>query len=139
MRISLCLCTLPWPALAWTFSPVPICTMEQIRGKSTIQVTFDPDSQIYSLHIDRAAGWRAFPVFVLQFNGPVPLTISTTRHRIEGTRLTVTDRGFGNVLAGLESNQTATAILGQTSLAIDLSKAAAKVEAFRACPSRPSV
>ena len=61
--------------------------------------------------------------------------ISTTRHVLDegGRRLTVTDRGFGNVLDGLQFNGRAIAIAGDTVVALDLAGAAPEVEVFRAC------
>jgi hypothetical protein len=56
-----------------------------------------------------------------------------------GTALTVTDRGFGNVLDGLQHNEAATALAGSASLSVSLDGAAPAVEAFRDCAQTPSV
>ena len=47
--------------------------------------------------------------------------------------VTVTDTGFGNVLDGLELNDTATALIGTAQVAVPLSDAATAVRAFRTC------
>ncbi|MEM7490850.1 MAG: excinuclease ABC subunit B [Pseudomonadota bacterium] len=133
-RLILALCLLAAPAGAWTFTPVPICTLDHAGPEGSAQVTFDPATGLYTIHLTRPGGWPPAPVFSIRFEGAAPLTISTDRHRTEGDRLTVTDRGFGNVLAGLEFNGTATAILGATTLSLDLAGAAAAVRAFRDCP-----
>jgi hypothetical protein len=51
----------------------------------------------------------------------------------------VTDSGFGNVLDGLQFNDTATAVTGAAELRIPLEGAAPAVEDFRACTKAPSV
>ncbi|MEM7644123.1 MAG: excinuclease ABC subunit B [Pseudomonadota bacterium] len=136
MRIlALLLGLWPLPAWAWTFSPLPICTLEQATETGTTRVTFDPSTGIYAIALTRPDGWPPAPVFSIRFEGGAPLTISTPRHVIDGATLTVTDRGFGNVLAGLEFNATATAILGETIFPMDLTGAAEPVRAFRACPA----
>ena len=78
---------------------------------------------------------RYHPIFAIRFDGPRGLTISTDRHVIldDGATLTVTDRGFGNVLNGLEFNDTATALLGDRAVAFALDGAGPAVRAFRAC------
>lgn len=67
--------------------------------------------------------------------GPVSNMISTNRHTLsnDDATLTVTDRGFGNVLDGLEFNETATALLGEQAVVLSLEGAASAVQAFRAC------
>lgn len=122
-------------ARAWTFTPLPVCTL---ANDATVQVTLTNDGAFYAIRITRPGGWPEAAVFSLRFapNGPV---ISTTRHVIERDTLTVTDRGFGNVLNGLQYNATATAQIGDVSQPLDLAGAAGPVEAFRACRPGPSV
>jgi hypothetical protein len=66
--------------------------------------------------------------------------ITTDRHVLSdgGTSLTVTDRGFGNVLDGLQFNNVATALLGNTAVVIPLANAAEPVARFRACAALPT-
>lgn len=140
MRLALVLlCLFPLPARAWDFAPTPVCTLTQDAFGLSVRVTFDPATALYGLTLARPQGWPDGPVFALRFDGAAPLTISTDRHTIDGAVLSVTDRGFGNVLAGLEGNHTATAILGDVTAAIDLRGAAGPVAAFRACPAVPAV
>ncbi len=123
----------PHGAAAWTFSPTPICTIEQIEAEIAVTVTYDPGSKDYAITLTRpGTPWAPAPVFAIAFapNGP---TISTPRHQIDGARVSVTDSGFGNVLNGLQYNATATAILGAQQITFDLAAAAPAVEAFRAC------
>lgn len=130
---ALILFSLASPAAAWQFSPTPICTLTD----GTTTLTYD--GATYTIAITRSEGWTPAPVFSIRFDGPNALQISTDRHQIKGTTLTVSDRGFGNVLNGLQFNQTATATLGQTSQVIDLSGASGPTAQFRACKPSPSV
>lgn len=134
MRVFCALILCANPALAWEFSATPICTLDNLGTDPKVTVTHD--GQIYAIQLDAPQGWPDAPVFTIRFvpNGPV---ISTTRHRITGTVLEVTDSGFGNVLNGLQYNQTAEASLGDTTVAFDLSSAADPVAAFRACDPLP--
>lgn len=136
MRLIFLLSLLATPAASWEFSPIPVCTLRDTGAVAT-EVTYD--GVLYAIHLTRAEGWPDAPVFAIRFEGAAPLTISTSRHVIEGNRLTVTDRGFGNVLNGMQFNRTATALIGDLSVPIDLSGAADPVAAFRACPDLPSV
>ncbi|MDA7428097.1 hypothetical protein PGB28_06485 [Primorskyibacter aestuariivivens] len=136
MRLFCLLALLATPAIAWEFSPTPICILRN-DGNVATEVTYD--GTLYAIHLTRADGWPTAPVFAIRFEGAAPLTISTSRHVIDGTTLTVTDRGFGNVLSGLQFNHTATALIGDLAVPIDLSGAADPVRAFRDCPGTPSV
>ena len=130
---ALLLALLATPAPAWEFSPAPICTLTDGAGTT---VTFDAALPEYAIAITLATGtWPEAPVFSMRFL-PSGLTISTDRHVLSGDRrtLTVTDRGFGNVLDGLEFNALAVAILGDTEIPIALDGAAPEVARFRACP-----
>ncbi|KPP89591.1 MAG: Hemagglutinin esterase [Rhodobacteraceae bacterium HLUCCA08] len=130
--------TLPLPALAWEFSPEPICTLSQAAGTGQVTVTFDPALPEYGIAITLAEGaWDQAPVFAIVFEGARPLTISTDRHVLsdEGMTLTVRDRGFGNVLNGLQFNTRAIARSGATSVTIPLVGASPEVQAFRECPA----
>lgn len=103
-----------------------------------VMVTYDPPSGEYAIHLSREGGWPVAEVFSMRFEGPRGLTISTTRHVIEAedTRtLTVRDRGFGNVLNGLNFNLRAVAVLGDLEIPVSLEDAAPAVEEFRACPT----
>ena len=136
--LALPLLVVPLPAMAWEFTPVPICTLFHQDPEVSVRVTYDPASGEYAIHLSREGGWPDAAVFSLRFEGPRGLTISTTRHVIEvgDTRtLTVRDRGFGNVLNGLEFNTRAVAILGDLEVPVMLDGAAPAVEEFRACPA----
>ena len=76
----------------------------------------------------------------MQFSGPQPLSISTGQHQLSngGRTVTVVDSGFGNVLNGLQFNQTATTILGDAQIVLPLADAADAVAAFRACDMLPT-
>lgn len=138
MRIAILLAALPFPALAWDFTPDPICTLTHQATEAEIAVTYDPALPEYTLHITLRDGvWPQTATFGLRFNGGPPITISTTRHRLsaDGATLTVRDRGFGNVLDGIEFNQTVDVLIGdQTQLSANLTTADPAVQAFRACP-----
>ncbi|MEP2030674.1 MAG: hypothetical protein ABJI96_18420 [Paracoccaceae bacterium] len=124
------------PAYAWEFTAAPICTLSQIIPEAEVSITYDPRVPIYAITLNRqSTPWLPGPTFSIQFDGPRPLTISTNRHSLSDadTTLTVSDRGFSNVLAGLEHNTTATAKTAGQSLIIPLDDAAGPVTAFRAC------
>jgi hypothetical protein len=124
------------PLQDWEFSATPICTLTHATHETTVRVTYDPRVPEYAIALTRtAAAWPNVPVFALRFDGSRGQIISTTRHQLSegGATLTVTDTGFGNVLDGLELNDTATALVGAAQVAIPLSGAATAVRAFRAC------
>ncbi len=128
------------PAAGWEFSPSPVCTLTHQGAGAALRITRDPQrSEPYELTITREAGWAASPAFGIQFDGPRGLTIATDRHRLstDRQRLTVTDRGFGNVLDGLEFNDRATAMAGPDAVPFDLDGAAGPVRAFRDCGEAP--
>ena len=137
MRIALTLTLfLALPAKAWTFDPVPLCTLSQLAPDLQATVTSDPGSGLYALSLLRPEGWPEAAVFSIRFGSG--LTISTNRHVIEGTTLSVTDTGFGNVLSGMEAGGIATALLGALELPIDMTGAPPAVAEFRACPATPT-
>lgn len=140
MRLALLAFCLASPAAAWDFSPTPVCTLFHDTGTGRIEVTHDPrQAEPYAVEVTNTTPWPGGPVFALRFDGPRALTITTDRHSLSsgGTALTVTDRGFGNVLNGLEFNTTATALLGDIALPFPLDGAAPHVQAFRACTDAP--
>ncbi len=138
MRAALLLACLAAPAAAWEFTDRPICTLSHATDGAEVTVTYDPAIPEYAIAIRLLDGtWAAGPVFSIAFDGTRPLTIGTDRHAVsdDGTTLTVTDRGFGNVLNGLEFNRTATATSGQSAVTLPLDGAAPAVRAFRGCPA----
>ena len=129
------------PATAWEFAPTGICTLSDASEQAETLITYDARLPEYAIAITLANGtWPEEPVFAIRFL-PSGLTITTNRHVLSegGRTLTVTDRGFGNVLDGLEFNALAVAILGDLQVTIPLEGAAPEVELFRACPDPGSV
>jgi hypothetical protein len=139
--IVACLCLMASPSWAWEFSAQPICTLSQEAEDGGVVVTYDPQIPVYAITVRRTTPWPSAPVFAMRFEGVRGNTISTSRHRLSegGLALTVTDSGFGNVLDGLQYNDTATALAGSSSLRVSLDDAAPAVAAFRACVAAPSV
>lgn len=130
------------PAFGWEFSPTPVCTLSDRTAEASISVTYDPrQSEPYAISVSRQMPWPDGAIFAFVFEGSRSLTITTNRHSLSenGRTLTVTDRGFGNVLDGLEFNRTATALLQDIAVAFPLDGAAPEVQAFRACADAPSV
>ena len=125
-----CSFALSSPVAAWEFTDVPLCTVSDEGSLTDIEVTFD--GTLYTLRLNNPAGWKPAPIFAIRFapNGPF---IQTNRYEIDGTELSVSDRGFGNVIKGLQNNQIAQLILGDTSRLIDLTGAFEPVEAFKNC------
>lgn len=142
MRLATVLCCLALPAYAWEFTAAPVCTLTHETPEASVTVTWDPRrAEPYAIAVTRTAPWTGFPVFAMRFDGPRGNTIMTDRHATgdDGRTVTVTDRGFGNVLDGLEFNETATAVLGDQSVPFPLDDAAEPVRAFRACAEAATV
>lgn len=138
MRYLIPLLLFAFPASAWEFTASPICTVSHVTPEAVITVTYDPrEAEPYALSVTQIVPWPDLPIFGMQFEGPRPLTITTDRHMIDGPTLTVRDRGFGNVLNGLEFNQTAVALLGDLALPFPLDDAAPAISAFRTCEAAP--
>ena len=97
-----------------------------------------PEAHAIALTLPGAV-WPEGPVFAITFEGARSLTIATDRHRIseDDARLTVTDRGFDNVLDGLQFHDRAVARLGGTAVSVPLDGAAGPVVEFRACAMAP--
>ena len=139
--LALWLAVLSTPALAWEFSPRPICTLSHLDELAETTVTYDPASGEYAIGIRLISStWPAEDAFGIRFEGAAPNVIVTDRHQISesGTVLTVTDRGFGNVLNGLEFNARAVALTGDLAVSIDLDGAAPEVARFRDCGTAPT-
>jgi len=138
-RFAALLVCLAGPAGAWEFTPLPVCTLSE-DGPVPVVVTYDPrQAEPYAITVTAGEPWPEAAIFALRFEGPRGLTISTPRHSLsdDGLSLTVTDRGFGNVLDGLEFNVAATALLGDAALRFSLDGAAGPVRAFRECATAP--
>ncbi|MEO1550105.1 MAG: hypothetical protein AAFR93_06690 [Pseudomonadota bacterium] len=128
---------LPHQALGWTFTPVPLCTISHENDAARIDVVYDPGVPEYRLKIALTnAQWAPAPVFSMAFEGGRSLTISTDRHATLGPNLMVQDRGFGNVLDGLEFNQSVRALTDRQAVAFALTGAAEPVRRFRDCAMR---
>lgn len=140
MRLAVLLYLVASPAAAWEFTPTPVCTLSHVEPQAELRITYDPRlPEPYAIAITQEAPWSDASVFSMTFQGARGLTISTDRQTLssDGTTLTVTDRGFGNVLNGLEFNVLATARLGSDALFFPLAGAAPEVQAFRACTEAP--
>lgn len=141
MRHLALLLLLPASAQAWEFTPGLPCRLSHATPDAAIELTYDPTQPFYTVTVTRRAPWPKADAFQMQFNGPGALRIGTDRHQLskDGRALTVGDRGFGNVLNGLEFNETTTAIAGDTSVTFPLVGIAEPLKAFRACDPAPSV
>jgi hypothetical protein len=71
-----------------------------------VRLTYDPSLPEYTIAIRLSEPWPEAAVFAMRFEGPRGNMISTSRHVLseDGLTLSVRDRGFGNVLDGLEFN-----------------------------------
>jgi len=127
------------PAHAWEFTPGQPCLLTHETAEARVELTYDPTAPFYTITITRDAPWPEAAQFGMGFAGPQGRQIGTDRHVLsDGNRtLTVTDRGFGNVLDGLQFNQRAYAYTGDTVIGFDLDGAAGPVAAFRACDPTP--
>lgn len=143
-RIALTLAaTLSTPAaFAWEAGvDGHLCTLTHTEDGTAMRLTFDPGVPLYTIAVTGAEPWPAAGQFSMTFGGPQPNTIRTDRHVLSPdlSTLSVSDRGFGNVLDGLQFNTTASATSGAMTLSVSLDGAAPEVEAFRACGQTPSV
>lgn len=126
------------PAAAWEFAATPICTLSDTSDNAAVTVTYDPAITEYAITVSLADGmWPDAPVFGMAFGGERPINIQTDRFAIsdDGRSLTVTDRGFGNVLNGLEFNTRAYAVLGDLTVPIPTAGIDPAMAAFRNCPA----
>jgi hypothetical protein len=141
ITLFLTLSALAGPAAAWEFTPRPICTLRHSAAAGDVVVTYDAGTGLYAITVRLASGWPRSALFAIRFDGPRGMTISTGRHALSegGRALTVTDTGFGNVLDGLEFNETATAFTGDAALALPLAGAAPEVRKFRDCATAPPI
>lgn len=138
MRIVLAFLLLASPAAAWEFSASPICTLTNTTAEGGITVTYDASLPEYTITVTLPQGrWPADPVFGMAFADARPISIQTDRHSIspDGRSVTVKDRGFGNVLNGLEFNTRAYAIMGDTTVGFGLDGIGPAISAFRDCPA----
>ncbi|WP_300037142.1 hypothetical protein [uncultured Roseobacter sp.] len=141
MRFLLALCLFAAPATAWEFTPGLPCVLSHRTPAAEIELTYDPTGPLYTVTVRQADPFDSAPVFAMQFDGALPISIATDRHMPsrDGRSVTVTDRGFGNVLNGLQYNETVTATLGSARLDFALDGAAEPVAAFRACQPEAGV
>ena len=134
MRLALLLIFAPFQALAWEFFPSPICTLSHETDEAKLVITHDPAVPEYRLEISLdSVSWVTSATFGIAFQGGTELTIGTDRHRTDGVALSVADRGFGNVLDGLEFNRTATVFTEEQAVAFSLAGAQEPVRDFRDC------
>ena len=137
MRLALIILPLllSYQAQAWTFTPGLICELEHEKPSAKIALTYDPAKPLYSVTISRPGALPQEPVFSMRFVGPAGRMISTNRHTFsqDGSAVTAEDSGFGNVLDGLQFNDIAEAILGDTTIRFPLAGASEPVARFRAC------
>lgn len=141
MRFFVLLILCASPAAAWEFTAGLPCLLRHATADAEIELTYDPTQPLYSVTVRRPGAWPGAPVFAMRFDGPASLTISTDRHTLsgDGRSVTVVDRGFGNVLNGLQFNDQVTALLGETEARFPLEGAAEPVAKFRICRAEPGV
>ena len=123
------------PAHAWDFTPGLPCKLNHVSAQAEVELTYDPLGPVYAITVTRKAPWPQADNFAIRFDGPQGRIIATDRHQLseDGLSLTVTDKGFGNVLDGLQYNRSATAKSGEVEVTVGLEGAADAVEAFKAC------
>lgn len=129
------------PSFAWEAGvEAGLCTLSHEAEGVAVRLTHDPSVPLYTITLTGTEPWPVASDFAIRFDGARPLTIRTDRHVLSADRrsLSVADRGFGNVLDGLQFNDTAEGISGETSLAVSLQAAATAVAAFRACGQVPT-
>ena len=138
MRTALIFLLLASPAAAWEFSASPICTLIDTSATGELTVTYDPAITEYAITVTLSDGtWPTAQTFSMAFADDRPISIQTDRHTIsaDGRSITVKDRGFDNVLNGLEFNKRAYAMAGDLTVGIDLTGIRPALQAFRDCPA----
>lgn len=135
MRWLIALAFVASPAQAWDFTPGQPCVLSHDTGTAQVELTYDPTQPLYTITVTRPTPWPEAPLFKMRFEGPHRSEIGTERHTLSQDRrsVTVIDRGFGNLLGGLENNLSAHAILGEAEAIFPLDGAAEPVQKFRAC------
>lgn len=135
IRALLALLLTASPTLAWEATSGRVCELQHDSQGASVLVTYDPASAEYAIAVTSTRGWENDRVFAMRFDGPRRNTITTDRHTLseDGSTVTVTDSGFGNVLNGLEFNNIAVAVLGDQAVAVPLAGAAPAVQEFKAC------
>jgi hypothetical protein len=129
------------PAAAWEAGrDGPLCTLTHTEAAGDIRLTFDPAGPLYTLTATGPDAWPDAAIFGIAFQGGAEITITTDRHSLsaDSRRLSVADTGFGNVLAGLSRNTTATLFTGSFTVSFSLDGAAPAVTAFEACGTAPT-
>lgn len=130
------------PAIAWQAGQEgAVCTLSHQEPEGVaVLLTYDPAGPIYTITISRPEPWPDAPAFGIAFLGGEELTITTNRQTLseDGMSLSVADRGFGNVLAGLSRNAIARMFAGEADVAVSLEGAAPEVAAFEACSIAPT-
>lgn len=135
----LSMAAMPSTAAAWEFTPGLPCLLTHGEQELDIELTHDPLAPLYTITLRRAQPWPDGQVFSIAFEGGV--TISTNRQVISegGRALTVSDRGFGNVIVGFATSARATARFGDVSETFSLNGAANPVRDFALCAPQPAV
>ncbi|MDG3041729.1 hypothetical protein [Roseicyclus marinus] len=134
--------TLTHPAAAWQAgTDGALCTLTHAENGLDIRLTHDPGPPLWTITITAPTPWPEAAIFSIAFLDGADLTISTDRHILsqDGLALTVADRGFGNVLAGLSGNARALFRAGDAEFSASLAGAAPEVAAFEACGTTPAV
>jgi len=139
MILPILLMLVPLPAIAWQADRAgALCTLTDESG--AVVLTHDPAGPAYTITVTRLEPWPDTTNFGIAFQGGAEITITTDRHErsADGLSITVTDRGFGNVLAGLSENATAMIFAGEARMMIPLAGAAPQVAIFEACEALPT-
>jgi hypothetical protein len=130
------------PAAAWQAgSDGRVCTLTHSAPEAEVLLTYDPAGPLYTITVTLPEPWPVHPVFAIAFEGGRALQIATDRHErsADGRSITVTDRGFGNVLDGLAQNRVAVIVQGPRAVPVSLAGAAPEVAIFRNCGALPAV
>lgn len=129
------------PAFGWEAGVEGrLCTLSHSDENGDVRLTFDPSIPLYTITLTAPDPWPVAPFFSMVFDGGSPNIIRTERHVLSPDRysLSVSDRGFGNVLDGLQFNATASGISGPAVVTLSLEGAADEVSAFRNCGTAPT-
>ncbi|MEM1301161.1 MAG: hypothetical protein AAGH17_01155 [Pseudomonadota bacterium] len=140
MRVfAILLSLLASPSTAWDVTTGAICVLEDQQSGVAVTLTYDPEGPLYSITVTTPTPWADGPVFAIAFLGANPLQITTNQHVLSEDKraVTVVDRGFDNVLNGMEFNTTAIASLAGREVAFDLQAVDDPMQPFKNCAPQP--
>lgn len=121
------------PLHAWEFTPGAPCRVDHSLPGLDIALTHDPAVPEWTITLTREAPWPEVGFFRMAFANGIVITTDRQTLSDGGRTLSVADRGFGNVIAGLSSLPAAEARVGETAVRFSTEGAAAPLQKLTDC------